>query len=113
MRGFINTGFYLPTLTTFDDPKLKVFEMDNGITWTFKFYVEERLIDCINMEYTWYNINYCIDFCEFHKEILKLPVYDAYDNNFIGYLGERLNKIREEMQEKNLKYGITYEEGVF
>lgn len=101
MRGFINTGFYPPTLTTFDDPELKVFEMDNGITWTIKFYVRERLIDCINMEHS-IESQYFFDLCDVHKEVLNLPVYDSYDNNFIGYLGERLTKIREEMQDKLL-----------
>lgn len=86
MKSFINTGFYLPTLTTFEDPKLKVFEMDNGITWTISFYVGEDLIDSINMEY--------LNLYDVHKDLLNLHVYESYDNKFIGRLGDRLTEAK-------------------
>jgi hypothetical protein len=50
MKDFIRTGWWAPTLTTTEDPQLKVIEIDNGLSWTIKFYVYDTLIDCINME---------------------------------------------------------------
>lgn len=65
---FVPTGFYLPTLTTVDDPSLKVIEVDNGISWTLKFYVGFDLIDCINLEYFRPTMT-------IHPDVLRLPVY--------------------------------------
>lgn len=81
MKDFIHTGWWAPTLTTTEDPQLKVIEVDNGISWTIKFYVYDTLIDCINME----SLNGGI----VHKDVLKLPVYDDEDN-YLGTVGERL-----------------------
>jgi len=50
MKDFIYTGWYGPTLTTTEDPELKVVERDNGHSWAISFYVGNTLIDCINME---------------------------------------------------------------
>ena len=82
MKDFITTGFHQPTLTTFEDPNLKVIEMDNGVTWTISFYVGTELIDTINMEY----LNLSI----VHKNLLNLPVYESYDNRYVGTVGERI-----------------------
>ena len=37
-------------MTTADDPALKVFNFDNGIQWLLKFYVNDKLIDVIDLE---------------------------------------------------------------
>jgi hypothetical protein len=82
MTDFITTGFYEPTLTTVDDPELKVFEVDNGISWTIKFYVGTTLIDVIDLEHLVGD--------KANKDVLNLPVYDGYDDTRIGTLKERL-----------------------
>jgi|TARA_R110000822_G_scaffold63780_19_gene156676 hypothetical protein len=79
---FTTTGFHKPTLTTFEDPSLKVLEQDNGNTWTISFYVGTELIDTINMEY--------LNLYVVHKDLLNLPVYESYDNTYVGRLGERI-----------------------
>jgi len=47
---FSATGLHKPTMTTADDPALKVFNCDNGIQWLLKFYVNDKLIDVIDLE---------------------------------------------------------------
>ena len=85
MNTFINSGFHQPTLTTTDDPKLKVLEIDNGLSWTINFYVGLELIDSINMEHPIGS--------EIHNSIKQLPVYfehDVDDYRVIGTVEERL-----------------------
>ena len=83
MKDFIHTGFHTPTLTTVDDPNLKVFEIDNGYTWTMKFYVNNTLIDIINMESPIGT--------EINNNVKRLPVYDE-DDNIIGTIEDRLKE---------------------
>ena len=64
MKTFIETGWHSPTLTTTEDPLLKVYENDNGYTWTIGFYVGNTIIDCINMEYF-------SSLLDINKEVLK------------------------------------------
>ena len=68
MKDFIHTGWHAPTLTTCDDPCLKVIEMDNGHSWTMGFYVGTHIIDCINMEY--------LRGTEINSDVKTLPVYN-------------------------------------
>ena len=84
MKDFITTGFHKPTLTTFEDPRLKVLEQDNGNTWTVSFYVGTELIDTINMEY--------LKLYVVHKGVLNLPVYESYNNKYVGTVGERISE---------------------
>ena len=83
MKTFTETGWYSPTLTTTEDPLLKVYERDNGHSWTISFYVGDTIIDCINMEYfsNLHNIN---------KKVLELPVYCSDSNVYLGILSDRL-----------------------
>ena len=81
MKDFIHTGWWLPTLTTTEDPLLKVIERDNGISWTITFYVGQQIIDCINMEW-------CRG-TKLNKDVLRLPVYSD-EGIYLGSLAERL-----------------------
>jgi hypothetical protein len=47
---FSATGLHKPTMTTADDPALKVFNCDNGTQWLLTFYVNNKLIDVIDLE---------------------------------------------------------------
>ena len=47
---FSATGLHKPTMTTADDPALKVLNYDNGTQWLLKFYVNDKLIDVIDLE---------------------------------------------------------------
>ena len=51
MKSFSELGYHRATLTTTDDPNLDVVEIDDGISWSIKFYAGNILIDVINMEY--------------------------------------------------------------
>ena len=81
MEDFIHTGWYAPTLTTTEDPSLKVIERDNGISWTITFYVGEHVIDHINMEY-WHGT-------KLDNDVLRLPVYSD-EGIYLGSLAKRL-----------------------
>ena len=81
MKDFIHTGWYGPTLTTTEDPDLKVIERDNGHSWTINFYVGHHLIDCINMEW-------CRG-TKLDKDVLRLPVYSD-EGIYLGNLAKRL-----------------------
>jgi hypothetical protein len=81
MKDFIHTGWWMPTQTTSNDPLLKAIEIDNGYTWTIRFYVRDILIDCINMEH--------LNGSEIHDSVKSIPVYDE-DNNLLGSVIDRL-----------------------
>jgi hypothetical protein len=81
MKDFIHTGWWSPTLTTTEDPDLKVIERDNGISWTITFYVRQHIIDRINMEW-------CRG-TELDKNVLRLPVYND-EGVYLGRLAKRL-----------------------
>lgn len=68
MKDFIHTGFHKPTMTTCDDPSLKVIEVDNGNTWLISFYAKTTLIDTINMEH--------LTGTEIHESVKRLKVFD-------------------------------------
>lgn len=85
MNSFIYTAFHLATMTTVDCPHLKVIEQDNGVNWLMKFYVNDNLIDCIDMEHP--------RGAEIHNDIKALPVYDSYDEYVaIGTVESRLKE---------------------
>ena len=71
-------------MTTVDDPLLKVIEVDNGFTWTIKFYVGFELIYCINMEH--------LSGSEINNDVKQLPVYDE-DGILLGTVEERLKYV--------------------
>jgi hypothetical protein len=81
MKDFIHTGWWAPTLTTTEDPWLKVIERDNGVSWTITFYVGEHIIDHINMEW-------CRG-TKLDKDVLRLPVYSD-EGIYLGSLAKRL-----------------------
>jgi hypothetical protein len=81
MKDFIHTGWWAPTLTTPEDPMLKVIETDNGINWMMRFYVGNTLIDCINMEH--------LRGKEIDSMVKKLPVYSD-ENIYLGTVIQRL-----------------------
>lgn len=81
MKDFIHTGWYAPTLTTFEDPSLKVIETDNGYHWSISFYVGNQKIDHIDME--WLNGS------KLDENVLNLPVY----NNEGLYLGKLIDRL--------------------
>ena len=83
MKDFVTTGWYALTLTTADDPELKVIETDNGVDWVMKFYVGNHLIDSINMEYP-KNI-------KLHHSVKNLPVYGE-DGMVSGSVEKNLNE---------------------
>lgn len=83
MKTFVNTGWHSKTFTTVDDPLLKIIEVDNGISWTLKFYVGENLIDVINLE--------CPRGHKLDDDILKLSVYDE-EENYLGSVEERVKE---------------------
>lgn len=86
MTDFIHTGYYYPTLTTTDDPNLKVIEIDNGYSWTMNFYVLNKLIDIINMEH--------LNGTELHPLVKELNVFNE-DNIIIGTVEERIKNALE------------------
>lgn len=81
MKDFIHTGWWGPTLTTTEDPWLKVIERDNGVSWTITFYVGKEIIDCINME--WWRGT------KLDKDVLRLLVYSD-EGICLGSLAKRL-----------------------
>ncbi len=81
MKDFIHTGWWGPTLTTTEDPLLKVIERDNGVYWTITFYVGQHIIDRINMEW-------CRG-TKLNKDVLRLPVYND-EGIYLGSLAKRL-----------------------
>jgi len=96
MKDFIHTGWYAPSLTTTEDPDLKVIERDNGISWTITFYVGRHIIDHINMEW-------CRG-TELDKDVLRLPVYSD-EGIYLGSLAKRL-EAHGVMDKGNLGAGI-------
>ena len=80
-KDFIHTGWWAPTLTTTEDPELKVIERDNGISWTISFYVGNDLIDSINME--------LFRGTKLHADVLRLLVYNE-EGVLLGPLYKRL-----------------------
>ena len=84
MNTFVNTGQHGMFITT-DYPGLKAIEQDNGITWQIMFYVDDQLIDTINMEHPIGS--------PAHKNVLAMPVYDSYDEHVvIGTVKDRLTQ---------------------
>jgi hypothetical protein len=81
MKDFIHTGWWGPTLTTTEDPDLKVIEKDNGVSWTITFYVGEEIIDRINME--------GFRGSKLDKDVLRLLVYSD-EGICLGSLAKRL-----------------------
>jgi hypothetical protein len=86
MDRFIETGFNASTLTTVDDPSLRIVERDNGIRWHICFEVDDTSIDYINLEnprgYT------------LHEDVKKLSVYSE-DNRLVGTVEEVYNNALE------------------
>lgn len=91
MKDFIHTGLHKPTMTTVDDPNLKVIEVDDGLSWTIKFYNRMNLIDVVNL----------IDVIDLehpkgspiHNSVRTLKVYNE-DGVYLGTVEERgLNAI--------------------
>ena len=80
-KDFIHTGWWGPTLTTTDDPLLKVIERDNGCSWTMSFYVGTHKIDHINME--------MINGTKLNEDVLNLPVYSD-EGILLGSVESRL-----------------------
>lgn len=95
MKDFIHTGWWGPTLTTTEDPLLKVIERDNGISWTITFYVGQHVIDYINMEY--------FRGTKLNKEVLKLPVYSD-EGIYLGNLAKRLEDASNVMYPEVIQY---------
>lgn len=89
MKGFIHTGWYAPTLTTTEDPALKVIERDNGISWTITFSVGEHFIDQINME--------SLRGTKLDENVLRLSVYSD-EGIYLGSLAKRLEDAINVMQ---------------
>jgi len=87
MKDFVSTGWWGPTLTTTDDPELKVIETDNGHTWTMRFYVGHHLIDCINMEYL-------TRLKKVDNSVKTLPVYNE-EGVYLGSVIQRLEDAYE------------------
>lgn len=83
MNSFIDTGFHLPTMTTVDDPSLKVIECDNGDSWTISFYVDNKIIDTINLQHP---RGYKLD-----SDVMNLPVFNV-ENVCIGKVCDRLSR---------------------
>lgn len=81
-KDFIHTRYYAPTITTVDDPLLKVVEVDNGTNWSIKFYVGNTLIDVINMEH--------LNDSKLNQDVLELPVYNEVDE-LLGTVAERIS----------------------
>lgn len=79
--SFVSTGFHAPTFTTCDDPRLTVYENTSGIFWLIQFYVDDTLIDTINLEF----VNIMEDV---HPDVLLLPVTneDIVSNCTVGDL---------------------------
>lgn len=95
MKDFIHTGFWLPTLTTTEDPELKVIERDNGVSWTITFYVGQHIIDRINMEW-------CRG-TKLDKDVLRLPVYSD-EGIYLGSLAKRLEDAINVMHPEGMYY---------
>lgn len=81
MKDFIHTGWWGPTLTTTEDPLLRVIERDNGYSWNITFYVGSHPIDYINMER--------FGGTKLNADVLRLPVYSE-EGIFLGSLAKRL-----------------------
>jgi hypothetical protein len=81
MKDFIHTGWWGPTMTTTEDPLLRVIERDNGHSWTISFYVGHHLIDLINME--------LFGGTKLNADVLRLPVYND-EGIYLGSLEKRL-----------------------
>lgn len=81
MKDFIHTGWWGPTMTTTEDPLLRVIERDNGHSWTIAFYVGHYLIDMINMEH--------FGGTKLNADVLRLPVYSD-EGIYLGSLEQRL-----------------------
>lgn len=81
MKDFIHTGWWAPTLTTTEDPLLKVIERDNGLSWNITFYVGSEPIDYINME--------MFNGSKLDADVLRLPVYSE-EGIFLGSVAKRL-----------------------
>lgn len=81
MEDFIHTGWWGPTLTTTEDPELKVIERDNGSSWSISFYVGSHKIDYINME--------MFGGTKLNNDVLRLPVYSD-EGVFLGSVAKRL-----------------------
>lgn len=83
MKDFIHTGWWAPTLSTAEDPALKVIEIDNGISWRMLFYVGNECIDIINMEH--------LNGTEIHSSVKTMPVYSE-EGIFLGSVIQRLEE---------------------
>jgi hypothetical protein len=81
MKDFIHTGWWGPTLTTTEDPELKVIERDNGYSWSMSFYVGNHKIDHINME--------MLGGTKLNKDVLRLLVYSD-EGILLGSVEDRL-----------------------
>lgn len=81
MKDFIHTGWWGPTLTTTEDPDLKVIERDNGVSWIITFYVGDEKIDRINME--------GFRGTTLDKDVLRLSVFSD-EGIYLGSLAKRL-----------------------
>lgn len=92
MKTFVNTGFHLPTMTTADDPSLSVLEVEDGESWYLKFYVNNKLIDTIDMMAPHGDLDSCV---------ARLPVFGK-NNRYKGKVRERFMMARE-MREMELK----------
>ena len=95
MKDFIHTGWWGPTLTTTEDPLLKVIERDNGISWNITFYVGQHVIDYINMEY--------FRGTKLNKDVLRLPVY-SNEGIYLGSLAKRLEDASNVMYPEVIQY---------
>jgi hypothetical protein len=81
MKDFIHTGWWGPTLTTTEDPELRVIERDNGHSWGITFYVGNHMIDYINME--------MLGGTKLNKDVLRLLVYSD-EGILLGSVEDRL-----------------------
>jgi hypothetical protein len=81
MKDFIHTGWWGPTLTTTEDPELRVIERDNGHSWNITFYVGNHMIDYINME--------MLGGTKLNKDVLRLLVYSE-EGILLGSVEDRL-----------------------
>ena len=49
-QNFLTTGHYFPTMTTPDDPSLRIELHVTGTVWLLDFYVGQQRIGLINLE---------------------------------------------------------------
>ena len=80
--SFLTTGVHMPTLTTVEDPALRIIERDNGLTWTLEVYVFKTYVESYNMERP-YDIKLA-------PGVAELPVYCIHDGSLQGTVGERI-----------------------